>query len=77
MPGPRNSVSNVIRLGRYGSKVGMAAEGAPFSRNCWSKGTCESTEIKIVGGTPAQRCNQNSGVDVNDEGRKRNIGKVD
>lgn len=66
MPDPRNSVSSVIKLGRYGSKVGMAAEGAPLSRNSRSKGTWESTEIRIVGGTPAQRCNQNLRVDIND-----------
>lgn len=65
MPDPRNSVSSVIRLGRYGSNVGMAAEGAPLRHNSRSKGTWESTEIKIVGGTPAQRCNQNSNVKLN------------
>lgn len=33
--------------------VGMDADGAPLSLKFWSLGSCESTVIKMVGGTPA------------------------
>lgn len=54
-PGRRYSVSSATRAGNEVRISGMALLGAPFSRRSRRRGSCESTAIRIVAGTPAQR----------------------
>jgi hypothetical protein len=54
-PGRRYSVSRATRVGNEARISGMALLGAPFSRRSRRCGSCESTAIRMVAGTPAQR----------------------
>ena len=54
-PGRRYSVSSAMSAGNEVRMSGMALLGAPFSRRSRRCGSCESTAIRMVAGTPAQR----------------------
>ncbi len=54
-PGRRYSVSSATRAGNEVRISGMALLGAPFIRRSRRCGSCESTAIRMVAGTPAQR----------------------
>ena len=51
-----NSVSRVRREGRRVKMDKTAAGGAPLRCRCCKRGSWEMTEMRMVGGTPAQRC---------------------
>lgn len=53
VPERRYSVSRERRLGRTVTMVGIVDAGAPFSRKSLKRGSCERTEMRMVGGTPA------------------------
>ena len=56
IPEPRNSVSRACRFGSDARMSGIAALGAPLRLSTRRRGNCERTDIRIVAGTPAQRC---------------------
>ena len=58
VPERRYSVSRERRLGRTVTMVGIVEAGAPFSRRSLRRGSCERTEMRMVGGTPAHLCCQ-------------------
>lgn len=58
VPERRYSVSKERRLGRTVTMVGIVDAGAPFSRKSLKRGSCERTEMRMVGGTPAHLCCQ-------------------
>lgn len=55
VPELRNSVSRVRREGKREKMDNTAAGGAPLMFRCCNRGSWEMTEMRIVGGTPAQR----------------------
>lgn len=55
VPELRNSVSRVCREGKRAKMDNTAAGGVPLRFKCCKRGSWEMTEMRIVGGTPAQR----------------------
>ena len=51
-------MSREQRLGRTVTMVGIVEAGVPFSRKSSRRGSCERTEMRMVGGTPAHPCCQ-------------------
>ena len=58
VPERRYLVSRERKLGRTVTMVGIVEAGAPFSRRSLRSGSCERTEMRMVGGTPAHLCCQ-------------------
>lgn len=52
----RNSVSRERSEGKREKIDNTAAGGVPLRFRCCKRGSWEMTEMRIVGGTPAQRC---------------------
>ena len=49
-------MSSDCRLGKKERMVGIELAGAPLRRRSIRRGSCESTVMRIVGGTPAHLC---------------------
>ena len=74
VPERRYSVSRERRLGRTVTMVGIVEAGAPFSRRSLRRGSCERTEMRMVGGTPAHLCCQ---AKSNERGMSTHIQNMD